>query len=341
MKTNLVLQNEFIENLFVNQNESDIKKDLYDFIISDFSGFDLICDFNDENEYNQAVQENPIWELLLDKIDNIEFNKNLEKALKDDEFYKKIGEHNLFLLQLKKEECSKLSREKGYIFLTDENIDDVWLNFTKEKRNNILKVSNSEIIPEELRFDSWSKLDNFCPPLTSILIFDRYILNDESGQKLKHNLFPLLLKLLQNISNEKDITISIICEPRDWDIESRQKQLNAFLLSNGFTNASINIIKHCKAFYPSNFEGLHGRIILTNYMHIRSDDSFNFFNNKTINNDADIKINFSLSSKNKCFYKKELIDLKRYISKLVNNSENPKEEYKLLYYPSKKNYLLN
>jgi hypothetical protein len=63
----------------------------------------------------------------------------------------------------------------------------------------------------------------------------------------------LLRRLLQNISKDKEITISIVCEPKDWDIEQRQKQLNAFMVSTGFTNASINIIKHYKAFYPNNF----------------------------------------------------------------------------------------
>lgn len=341
MKTNLVLQNEFLEKLFFIQDESEAKKDLYEFITSDFSGYDLICDFKDENEYKLAVLENPIWELILDKIDNVVFNKNLSTEIKGDDFYIDLGEHNIFLTQFKSQECSNLSKKKGYLFLSAENIDDIWLNYIKEKRNSVFKVSNSELIPEELKFNRWSKLDHYCAPLTSIIVFDKYILNDGSSQKLEHNLFPLLDKLLQNISKETVVTISIVSEPKGWDIAKRQKQLKEYLIFKGFSNASINIIKHFKAFYPNNFEGLHGRLILTNYIHIRSDDSFNYFNNKRVNNDADIRIKFSLSSPNKFFYKKELIDLKRYIDRLENDPNNPKEEYRILYYPSKNNFLLD
>jgi len=48
-----------------------------------------------------------------------------------------------------------------------------------------------------------------------------------------------------------------------------------------------------------------------------------------------------LPAKNRFFFKKELTDIKRYVAKLSNNPEMPKEEHKLLFYPDKKNYLLN
>lgn len=341
MKTTMVLENDFIEQLFVTYEDNEVKKDFYDFLLSDFNGYNLICDFNSSDEYEQALRDNPIWEHILDKIDNITLNSSLKSDIQNIDFYKTIGEHNIFLTTYSEKECNDLSEKKGYIYLSDDNIENIWFAYTKDKRNNIFKVSNSDIIPDELKFNSWSKLDNFSKPLTSILIFDKYILNDISRQKLSQNLFPLLERLLHNIKKDKEITVTIICEPKNWRIQERQKQINAFFKSKGFTNIEVNIIKHLKVFYPKNFEGLHGRVIFTNYYHIRSDDSFNFFNNKKVNNDADIKINFSLSAMNKCFYEKELKDIKKYISKLSNNHDNPIEEHKILYFPNKKNHLLN
>lgn len=341
MKTTLILQNEFLENLFCNQNETSVKNDLYNFLLTDFSGYDLICDFNNEEEYQLAVQENPIWEMLLDKIDKIAFNKDLEVDLKKENFYKHLGEHNLFLTTYSCEECNDLCLENGYIYLSDDNIDKIWSNLIKDKRNNFFKVSNSSIIPDELKFNSWSKLDSFCYPLTSILIFDKYILNNSSNQKLKYNLFPLLERLLQNVSKTKKITITIISESKKWEIRERQEIIHNYLIENGYTKIEVNIIKHFKAFYPRDFEGLHGRIILTNYLHIRCDDSFNLFKKDKINNDADIKINFALSAKNRYFYEKELSDIKKYISRLENNEKNPNADFKKLFHPTKNNNLLN
>lgn len=341
MNINLILQNEFVDNLFFFNSDSEVKNDLYEFIISDFSGYDLICDFNDEYDYNRALQENPIWELLIDKINSVKFNGKLSSCLYEDVFYENIGEHNLFLTRYDKGECEKLSQSRGYLFLSEDNIDNVWVNYTKDKRTNSLKVSNSDIIPDILRLNCWDKLNQYLSPLTSIVIFDKYILNDSSGQKMTDNLFPLLEKLLQNMLKTNKVTISIICEPKGWDIVNRHTMLNSFIESLGYTSVKVNIIKHCKAFYPQGLEGLHGRVILTNYLHIRSDDSFNFFCKNRVNNDADVKVNFNLSSINKCFYEKDLMDLKKYVKRLSNNPNNPKEEYRILYYPSKSNYLLN
>lgn len=341
MTTTMILENEFIEQLFLNQSDNKIIEDFYEFILSDFAGYNLICDFNNSDDYEKAVSENPIWELILDKIDTVIFNSSLKTEIQDDQFYETIGEHNIFLTTHCEKTCSDLSYEKGYIYLSDENISTVWESYTKDKRNNMFKVSNSEIIPDELKFNCWSKLENFSKPLTSIIIFDKYILNDISRQKMIHNIFPLFNYLLHNINKEKDITITIICEPKDWNIEHRQKQINAFFISKGFSNIKVNIIKHFKTFYPNGFEGLHGRVIFTNYYHLRSDDSFNYFNNKKVNNDADLKINFCLSKTNKFFYMKELSDIKRYVSKLKNNPKSPKKEHRLLFFPNKINYLLS
>jgi hypothetical protein len=341
MKTTMILENEFIEQLFLTNTDNDVKKDFYDFLLYEFAGYNLICDFKNKEDYIKAVEENPIWELILDKIDDIRLNASLKKDILTNDFYKPIGEHNIFLTTYTEKECIDLSKDNGYIYISNKNIENVWSDLTKDKRNNIFKVTNDVIIPDEYKFNSWSKLDNFSKPLTSILIFDKYILNDISQQKLSHNLLPLLDRLLQNVKKDNEVTVSIVSVPKDWCIEKRQKRLNAFFISKGFKNIKINIIKYFKVFKPTKSDGLHGRVIFTNYYHIRSDDSFNYFNGRNINNDADIKINFSLSSMNKCFYEKELKDIKNYISKLSNDPDNPKEEYKTLYFPNKRNNLLN
>lgn len=339
MRTNVILQNEFLENIFVNQTETNEITDFYSFFISELSGYNLICDFEDVADYENAIEENPIWELIIDKINTVTFDVDLYNSMQNDLFYIGLGEHNIFLTNYSLEGCQKLIDKYGFIYLSYDNINIVWSGFLKDKRTCTFKVTKSDIIPDNKRFDTWNKLDCFCPPLRSIVIFDKYILNDNTGQRISENLFPLLDRLLQNTSRSISISLSIICEPRNWTLENRQKAIVRYLKSDlGFKSCNVNVIRHNKSvYYRKKIDGLHGRVILTNYSHIRCDDSFNLFSGLNVNNDADLKLSFSLINEVKCFYEKELSDLGKYIDLLKNNANHPDESLRELFYPNKYN----
>ena len=341
MRKVLIVENEFIEDLFLTQDENELRKDLYEFLNNDYSGYHLICNFKSQIEYEQALNENPIWEIILDKFETIEYKDTLKIEL---ECKSQKNIHSLFLLNISKEECESLTSKFGHLIISNTNLEEKWSTFLSLRKGIQYKVTKSELIPDNIKMDNWKKMNQFYNPINSIIIFDKYVLNDSSNQKMVKNLLPLLELILENKKNISPIDITIIAEPKEFGycIKERYNFIKKHLEEKSITNFNLNIIKHYKEFYPRDFEGLHSRFILTNYFHFKSDDSFNYFkNNGKVNNDADIRISFNLNKNNDCFYKKELNDLKMYLSKINNNIDAPQEKHKLMFYPHKENLLIS
>jgi|GEM_PF-2545761 len=340
--TTLSATKDFMDTLFIEANLDECHSDLIQFLQNDTFGITLISDFESVTEFTAALQENPLWEILLDKYDKIKFNPNLNNDLKKEEFYQKLSEQNIFLTSLDYNECDALSKQRGYIYVSSNDIVKSWDRIKTIRRNTSFKVTNDARFPSTMKFDNWSKLNDFFLPVTSIVIFDRYILGDKTNQKLKDNLFKILEKLcLNNLAKPLNLTIISDFDTDDQIIQS-YKKIEAFFVDTSITNIKLNILRHDKNKYPPDFEGLHYRLILTNYLRIKCDDSFNFFkSNGRVNNDADMHIGFHACSSKKCFYDKELSDIKRYVSRLKNHSADVQLENKIFYYTDKDNYLFN
>lgn len=337
----LIAEKNFVENLFICQNNSEAHEDLYSFVSRDYSGYQLFCDFQDFDEYKIAMDENPIWELLIDKFDNIHYSD----VIKPED----ICDNNsilqgVFLIDNDKR-CKDWQDKYELIFVSFPEIESIWTKFKELRRGFQLKVTKSDLIPSDNKLDDWSKIQPFCNPMKDIIIFDKYILGDKDNQRLIHNLFPLLERILIQKKTITPSYITIITEKGKWDnfcIEQRHKAIVNHLNSKGITNFKLNIIKYTKAIYPKGSEGLHSRFILSSYFHIKCDDSLNFFKpNGQINNDADVRVNFTLNNLESKFFIKELNDIKFYLGKVENNLNHPDDDRKLMYYPDKLNPLLN
>ena len=339
----LIAQDGFIQNLFLTSSDSEERKDIFAFLKEDFEGYDLICDFKDQSEFESAMLENPLWEILMDKIDTIEYEVLLENKITQDDFYDKIGEYNIFLINSNSTDCKILTKERGYLYINDENIESTWKIIMEMRKGIPYKVTNSTIVPEIQRFNSWTRFNQIITPISSMIIFDNYILKDQDNQKIRNNLLPLLEVLMANSHTRKPLTLTIITQPSPGQcIMHLRGIINAHLISKGILNVQINIIKHFKRFYPANFEGLHSRYILTNYLRIKSEDSFNYFKaNGKVNNDADVHVDFCFDKKSKFLYQKELIDIKKYINRINNDPNNPEDDFKIIFHPNKINHLLN
>lgn len=340
---NLVTTRNSIDTLFIDSDRSDDHKDLFNFIQTDFRGYDLFCDFKSLTDYLEAAEENPLLELMMDKFNKIYFDENINSTAVKEEFYNSIGEQNIFLMDLDEDTCQNLINESGYIWITVSNIPKFWENIREIRNSKKFKVTTDNLIPEPMRFNCWSKALNNGIPLTSAIIFDRYILKEESDKRFTDNLFKILDFLCNNKNLKKQIDLTIISDFKtDKDLIDAYSKIETHLRTKNYLNINLNIIKHKKAKYPSNFEGLHYRLILTNFFKIRCDDSFNFFKrNGNIHNDADLYVSFNLTSSNKPFYDKEIRDIKRYISCLKNHPPEVNLNEKIFYYKDKSNCLLN
>lgn len=342
MNSTLIAQKETILNLYVTNNESDEKKDLYDFLCNDYRGYKLICDIKDETEYSVAMEDNPIWELLIDKMDKITYDVNINNDISKDSFFMDLGEHNIFLIEETSEKCNELTSKHGYIFLNSQNIEANWKIYKEIRKGIPLKVTKSKLIPDNQRVNEWAKLDFISTPVTGIILFDNYILQDNNLQRVRDNLYPLLEIVLSKCRSSKDVTVTIITKPSEKCIKQIRGQILAHLKSKGYQNVEINIVKHHKRYYPADFEGLHSRYILTNYLRIKTEDSFNYFQpSGKINNESDIRIDFCLETRHKPLFEKDLEDLETYFKGIENNPNNPDHKCKVMFYPSKNNNLFN
>lgn len=339
--TTLILQKNFIEDLYIVSNDCPEYSSFESFLKEDLFGYELICDFNSIEEYELASKENPILELMMDKLISIEYNVDLEDEFDNDEFYEKIGQHSIFLTKKSKEECDLLVNKRGSLFFSVDNISIKWNKYRNTMHPLIMKVTKDLDFPDEQKLNSWSKIDDFCFPISNVIIFDKYILGNKTNQKLEDNLFPILIQILKRNPVVNPIQISIICEfTRDSNIKERHKLVEAFLKSQNISNFKINLFHHDSSFYPREFEGLHSRIIMTNYFQLRCDDSLNFFKRDgNVNHNTDVTIRFNLAKKNRSFFHKDLKDICTYISKIKNEPNCPNDLLKIMYYPDKCNPL--
>jgi len=337
------ISKDFIDNLFIESEKDEYTIDLLKYIKSEINDFKLICNLSSSLEYEKAMIDNPLWELLLDKFDKIKFNINLETEIFTDIFYDNLDEQNLFFVSIDETECERLTKERGYIYITSSNIPKTWNSIKLIRDSGVFKVTTVSNFPENLKFNCWTKLENSILPITSIIIFDRYILCDKSNQKLSDNIFKLLKIICRNNELLKPITLTIITEfDNDNQLIMAHSKIIDFFKHNSITNTKLNIIRHDKNKYPIDFEGLHYRLILTNNIRIKCDDSFNFFKpNGKVNNDADLHITFNLSYPNHYFFEKELKHIKRYVSKIENLDKKVSLPDKIFVFEDKDNYLFN
>lgn len=336
------ISKEFIDNLFIESDKDEFSIDLIKYLQKEVFDVRLICNLSSIDEYRYALDENPLWELLMDKYDKIKFNVNYETDIFNDNFYTKIEEQNIFFVSISDLSCEELTLNRGYIYVTSLNIEKTWGPIMDLRANSIYKVTCDSCFPSKLKFDCWSILERSLLPTTSIIIFDKYILRDRSNSRLSDNLFVLLKMLCSNEKLLKPITLTIISEFRsDSEVIASYSKIQEYFSINSINNAKLNIIRHDKGKYPSDFEGLHYRLVLTNNLRIKCDDSFNFFkSNGKVNNDADLHISFNQSIPYKHFYEKELKHLKRYITKISNVDDSLPLPDKIFVYLDKENYLL-
>lgn len=357
MNNYLIVEKEFIQMLTLDNLDSKYQHELLEFLQNEFSGYHLICDISNEDEYFEFSKENPIWRALADKNIEIQFvdNCDLSEILKTN-----IISQALVLLT--NENDTDVFIENDGFVIKPNNLDEVWFKLRQLSKETILSVSKSSLIDSENKLDSWRCLENFMGPVGDLIIFDKYILSDGDNQKMEDNLLPLLEVLLKN-SNKKvrPCHITIISEfDKSRDITRREieqdskpylirihKRISSYLESKGIKNFDLNIIRHNKGAYPSStinnerFEGFHSRYIISTYNRLRCDNSFNFFKkNGSINGDTELNVGFTMFKPSKSKAIKDLVDFKSYIDKLKNSDlDTLTEPYKTQYYPHKNNPL--
>lgn len=166
-------------------------------------------------------------------------------------------------------------------------------------------------------FNSWNHLTAFSLPLSDIIIVDPFILKNKDTDKdtIDVNLIAYLEILSENINVKTNIIV--FTNPNNIDVDYPVLLPKIKAVFNRTTNVKPNftLVKTSKE---------HDRTIITNYLRIKSGDTFNFFNNQgqRITKGKEIEYSSLANAENHKLALEVIKDLQIQINSLkINNPE--------------------
>lgn len=284
----VIIDKEFLQGFF-KHNSTEEKKSVYDsflrFVKSLQRGFKLICDFEDNDELESFIINNPLLNEIEDRSPEYDLKPDLLQVIKQPSFYKNGSSLKIFFLESLSEISEQLEDNFGYSFISGANLEAKWKCFLTDKEINRYFITKNPGISDEEKFDSWSKLGDYRHPLNSIVIADKYILCDKYEQKINNNLKPLLRELIQGRKNLLPVDITIIAEQKQCkqQFEILKADLEDFF-KNTVPNTLVNLTlidydDELKAFLENKHgTDFHDRRIITTYYWYEVGKGFNLFN---------------------------------------------------------------
>ena len=279
---------------------------------------------------------------------------DLNNQLMLNNFYLNSSGYKLFFVE--RGDINDLKDNFGYLYFNFQKILTDWKYFSRTRIQEIgtFPITNN---PEcDPRFDSWSYLKKFQHPINSILICDRYILQDK--RTFKYNLFQIFEQLeCKNIS-KLQFEIFIISELIGTEkVEGKWKNVDNDIVrygrsiqenlqrSFGIDRIQITLIKlvsdreNREHFYKE-----HGRSFITNYWYLNPHNSFNFFKYNYIKNSIELAVQDNMDIR--FVFHKEIRNLLKarlmVFQEITKNIEDTPIQKRLYGYPqiSKKSRLL-
>lgn len=247
------------------------------------------------------------------------------------------------LFFIEREDTKKLSERFGYYFFNSTEIPLVWNLFSPYRDGICVPITdNKDCNP---RFNDWSYFNQFRHPINSLLLCDRYILQDK--RRFRSNLFELLRALKLKDLLERDLEIIIISELRlerkgrptvENDIEEYAKEIERYIRERlNLININFIIIK---LYNDESFYREHDRSLISNYWYINPQTSFNFFYydqncrktflSDSVRSNLDFRFNFNKNTRNL------LKDRISVMGQIVANAKDSKTEKRVWYSGSSK-----
>lgn len=264
----------------------------YATIFTNYSTLEEIAE-NDEDTF--------FLEELFEGVPNMEFNTNLsdkdglvEKSNK--------GGFKIFFIEQDDELNGQLESELGYEFISSNTINEKWERHYRN-RSVIKTLSLAPDKNDSDIFNGWSDLEFVSEsPNNSILLIDKYILSDNSTNRLRENLFPLLKSILpKSTKTPLYLTIvsgEILSTRKNMSLKERAeeicRQLHSFLAQYKYPKVFLTIINNDKMFYPGDLD-MHDRVIYTNNYYLKSTKGWDLFINgkrRIVNSTVEVHFNF-------------------------------------------------
>ncbi len=293
---NIFIEKEFIENfeIMYSDNAYLVEWKLLYVLFTEYTNINLFINSTNE-DFENVIKSSEILLKLSDINPNIQPYSDLKNEIINSNSVQTLVFTETEKDWFKEIDCSTI------LHFTYSDFADKLKEFIK---NNQLEFDLSD---RECEFN-WNLFHFIANSSNFIFISDPYILKDKDGQKISHNLIPLLRN---NLHKDQSYKVFIICDLADVKVNKILQALYSKLADFDFKFYFINIIKGSKPMY------LHDRLLYTNYSITTSGIGFNIDSNKTYNSEVLTKT---------IFYKKTY---KKYVNhfKLIGEYIDKLEKY--------------
>lgn len=307
----------------------------------------LLSNYTDLNELLEAARKNPLLELIIERIPQVEFFPDFENRIDSLEFASKGSPIKLVLSGQRAEACSNRRNRQGLEHLCPENLHERWKVYYSRRTDINKKTTADPELPSEFRFDSWEQVQSFIHPLNAVIVVDFYLLKWDVEKNftdsLHNNIIPMLENLLAEASTDIPVNITFVSEFNDRPPVRQAERVKRTheLISEAIGRItakpfSLNLIVHNKSEYPKDFQEFHDRIIITNYFYINCGAGFNIGSRKPglgvfdkpgkisrIRHNSEIQFRSILNIQNYWTAFKDLKQLDIYCRKLENHPGLP------------------
>jgi|GEM_PF-5394831 len=345
----------------VYQGKDEYADDFLHYFLKYLQKCKLLTNYTDLNELLEAARKNPLLELMIERIPQVEFCPDFENRIDSPEFAGNGSPIKLVLSGKSSEACSTRRKRQGLEHLCPENLQERWKAYYSRRTDINRKTTTDPELPPEFRFDSWEQLQSFVHPLNAVIVVDFYLLKWDVEKNftdsLHNNIIPMLENLLAEASTDIPVNITFVSEFNDRPpvkqaerVKKTHELISAAIgrvTTNPFT---LNLIVHNKSEYPKDFQEFHDRIIITNYFYINCGAGFNIGSRKPgigvfdkpgkisrIRHNSEIQFRSILNIQNYWTAFKDLKQLDIYRKKLENHPGLP--DY-LNFTPDKTNRLM-
>lgn len=310
----------FVHRFWSIRNEKEILNSFYNSFLKKLNGCTIVTNFLSFDE----IRENDNSELFFDILFEYSLDINFSPDLFDTSNIIKEtskGGFKIFFVELANVIIEELEKKTGYVFISTENIEKEWLFINNYK--NVEKLLCLPAGNDSDSFNGWEDLKFISKiPSSSIIILDKYILSNNSNNRISDNLIPLIEQILPE-RYEGVVNVMIISEDilsKTTNLKKAAKDiLNILDLHFNKLNPKLKftIVHHNKAFYPSESVEMHDRYVYTNYFTIDCQRGFSLFKKgKRIIANSSVEIYFNFQHPKTKMLKTHIQGVKDYISKM-------------------------
>ena len=261
----------------------------------------IFTNYSSLEEIAENEEDTFFLEVLFEDVPDMEYNINFsDKDVLIEQSNK--GGFNIFFIEQDDRLNVQLESELGYEFISSNTINEKWGRHYKN-RSVIKTLSLAPDKNDSDIFNGWSDLEFVSEsPNNSILLIDKYILSDNSTNRLRENLFPLLKSILpKSTKTPLYLTIisgEILSTRKNMSVIERgqevYRQVHSFLSQYKYPKVFLTIINNDKMFYPTELD-MHDRFIYTNNYYLKSTKGWDLFINgkrRIVNSTVEVHFNF-------------------------------------------------